>query len=110
MTKPIAPRPPTPLPVSEKAPEGACDTHVHMLGAPQEYPLFDGRAEDPAQNYAAFLADYKAHLANFGITRGVIVQSIFYGLDKNNSNYFVSLVWYKDTFPIICTGTFTLCK
>jgi len=82
MAKPTAPLPPVPLPVSEKAPAGACDTHVHLLGAPDEFPLFDGRTEDPAQSYAAYLAGYKAHLANLGITRGVVVQSIFYGLDN----------------------------
>jgi len=73
MKKPISPLPPSPLPVSEKAPTGACDTHVHILGSPQEFALFEGRTEDPAQSYAAYLSDYKAHLENLGITRGVVV-------------------------------------
>jgi len=83
MAKPTAPLPPAPLPVTQQAPENACDTHVHLLGALDEFALFDGRTEDPAQSYAAYLAGYKAHLAALGITRGVVVQSIFYGLDNS---------------------------
>ncbi len=81
MVKPIAPLPPAPVPTTH-APPNACDTHVHLLAAPGELPLFEGRTEDPAQPYAAYLAGYKAHLAALGITRGVIVHSIFYGLDN----------------------------
>lgn len=82
MANPLSPLPPAPQPVTEKAPEGACDTHVHLLAAPEELPLNAGRTQDPAQSYAAYLSDYKAHLANLGITRGVVVQSIFYGTDN----------------------------
>jgi len=82
MANPISPLPPAPLPVTEKAPDGACDTHVHLLAGIDELPLFDGRTQDPAQTYAAYLADYKAHLSNLGISRGVIVQSIFHGTDN----------------------------
>jgi len=66
-------------------PEGACDTHVHMLAAPQEFPLWKGRVEDPAtgRNYADWIALYRAHLAQLGMTRGVIVHSIFYGTDNS---------------------------
>jgi len=82
MGRPIAPLPPAPESVREMAPPDACDTHVHLLAGVHELPLFDGRTQDPAQSYAAYLSDYKAHLANLGITRGVIVQSIFYGTDN----------------------------
>ena len=82
MAKPTAPLPPVPLPVEQTAPDGACDTHVHLLAGPDELPLYAGRTQDPAQSYAAYLSDYKAHLANLGITRGVVVQSIFYGTDN----------------------------
>lgn len=53
-----------------------------MLAAPHEAPLFDGRTEDTATTYADYLARYRAHLSAIGITRGVIVQSIFYGTDN----------------------------
>lgn len=82
MAKPVSPLPPASVRVADIAPPDACDTHVHLLAGPEECPLFAGRTEDPAQNYAAYLSDYKAHLAALGITRGVIVQSIFYGLDN----------------------------
>ncbi|SEV99181.1 Predicted metal-dependent hydrolase, TIM-barrel fold [Cognatiyoonia koreensis] len=82
MAKPAAPLPPRPAPVSERAPEGACDTHVHLLAGTDELALYAGRTQDPAQPYAAYLADYKAHLENLGVSRGVIVQSIFYGTDN----------------------------
>lgn len=81
MTYPIAPLPPDPV-AGQSAPEGACDAHVHLLAAPHEAPLFDGRTEDTATSYADYLARYRAHLNAIGVTRGVIVQSIFYGTDN----------------------------
>ena len=82
MTRPVSPLPPAARPHPHPAPPGACDTHVHLLAAPSEARLYAARTEDPAQPYAAYLAGYRAHLAALGITRGVIVQSIFYGLDN----------------------------
>ncbi len=81
MTKPVAPLPPVPVAPSFAAPANACDTHVHLLAAPEEAPLFDGRTEDTATTYNDYLSRYRAHLANLGCTRGVIVHSIFYGTD-----------------------------
>ncbi len=83
MPKPLAPLPSKAVSSQQKAPTNACDTHVHLLGAPEEYPLFDGRTEDPAQSFAAYMDDYRAHLSALGITRGVVVQSIFYGTDNS---------------------------
>ncbi len=83
MAKPISPLPPTPVEVIEKAPPGACDTHVHILAAPGEFPLYDKRTEDPAQTFARYLSDYRQHLAALGISKGIIVQSIFYGTDNS---------------------------
>lgn len=82
MAKPISPLPPAPTPPVHAAPAGACDTHVHLLAAPEESPLFAGRTEDTATTYADYIARYRAHLANLGCTRGVIVQSIFYGTNN----------------------------
>lgn len=83
MEKPTAPLPPPASQAAVKAPENACDTHVHLLAGPDEMPLFAGRTEDPAQSFNAYLSDYKAHLAALGISRGVIVHSIFYGTDNS---------------------------
>lgn len=82
MTKPVSPLPPAPIKPQHTAPSGACDSHVHLLAAPEEAPLYAGRTEDTATSYADYLARYHAHLANLGCTRGVIVQSIFYGTDN----------------------------
>ena len=83
MAKPIAPLPPKATDANPKAPPLACDTHVHLLGAPEEFPLFDGRTEDPAQSFADYMVDYRGHLDALGISRGVVVQSIFYGTDNS---------------------------
>lgn len=77
---PAVPRPP-----ETRAPAGGCDTHVHLLAAPEEFPLWDGRIEDPAEgtDFAAYLTRYRGHLETFGIERGVIVHSILYGPDNS---------------------------
>lgn len=97
MAKPTAPLPPAPSPVPNPAPPGAWDTHIHMLAAPDEAPLFDGRVEDPGSTYADYLARYRAQLAALGVSRGVVVQSIFYGLDNT-----VTLRAVRDLGPGFC--------
>ena len=83
---PIGP-PPLDLPSKSAfvVPDYACDTHAHMLAAPEDFPLWEGRVEDPAtgRNYAEWIALYRAHLAQLGIVRGIIVHSIFYGTDNS---------------------------
>ena len=82
MAKPTAPLPPKAVDHPIKAPQNACDTHVHILAGPDELPLWDGRTQDPAQSFEEYLDGYRAHLSALGITRGVIVHSIFYGTDN----------------------------
>ena len=81
------PTAPAPLPATapaETAMEGACDTHIHMLAAPSEWPLWDGRVEDPASGLTAedFLGRYRAQCEALGIARTVVVHSILYGDDN----------------------------
>jgi len=81
------PRSDPPLPATapaRRAPEGACDTHVHMLGAPSDARLWDGRVEDPAEgwNFRDYIAAYRAQMTTLGTTHTVIVQSILYGTDN----------------------------
>lgn len=83
VAKPIATLPPASETATTKAPADTNDTHVHLLGAPDEFPLLDGRTEDIAQNFAAYLAGYRTHLGALGISRGVILQPIFYGTDNS---------------------------
>ncbi|THH35667.1 amidohydrolase [Aliishimia ponticola] len=84
MDKPIAPAPPAPTAPLRPLPPGAVDAHVHLLAGADEFPLWEGRAEDPApgRNLDDWLALYRAHLNALGCTRGLIVHSIFYGTDN----------------------------
>ena len=70
---------------TKRAPNGACDAHIHMLAGLTEAPLWDGRVEDPAPNlrYADFLAAYIKQMQDLGISRTVVVQSILYGTDNS---------------------------
>ena len=79
MDKPFAPMPPLPLAPKVRAPQGACDTHAHMLAGPDDFPLWNGRVENPAQgiDFEGWLDRYKDNLSSLGCMRGVIVHSIF---------------------------------
>lgn len=76
---PLAPSRP-----GRRAPEGACDSHIHILGAPSDAPLWEGRAEDPAAdwNYDDYLASWRAQMETLGISRTIVVQSILHGTDN----------------------------
>lgn len=66
-------------------PEGACDAHVHMVAGANEFPLWDGRVEDPAPglDFDGWLALFEAHLDTLGMARALIVHSILYGADNS---------------------------
>ncbi len=67
----------------QKAPDGAVDTHIHMLAGPDEFPLSPTRVENPApMNMDGFLAAYRQQCTTLGITRTVVVHSIVYGSDN----------------------------
>lgn len=85
MDKPHAPMPPAPRAPKLRAPEGACDAHVHLLAAAHEFPLWDGRVENPAPgpDLDGWLTLYRDHLDMLGCTRGLIVHSILYGTDNS---------------------------
>lgn len=80
---PKAQMPPAPSAPETPAPPGACDAHVHLV-AGSEFPLWDGRVEDPApgQNFDGWLELYTNHLKTLGFQRGLIVHSILYGTDN----------------------------
>ena len=84
MDKPDALPPPQPEVPLFTAPDGACDSHVHMLADKSEFPLWHGRVENPAPGLRLedWLAQYRSHLAHMGCSRGVIVQSILYRTDN----------------------------
>ncbi|MCH2076977.1 MAG: amidohydrolase family protein [Rhodobacteraceae bacterium] len=80
---PKALMPPAPTPPAKRAPAGAVDSHLHLLG--DEYPLWDGRVEDPADEASldGWLDRYRAEMSNLGFSRCVIVHSILYGADNS---------------------------
>ena len=83
MSLPHAQTPPDTMPPPVDLPDGACDAHVHMVAGP-EFPLWDGRVEDPAPgpDFEGWLDKYRTHIAALGCTRGVLVHSILYGTDN----------------------------
>ena len=83
MDKPQA-APPHNLPSPPRAPlpARACDCHVHLIG--DDFPLWEGRVEDPpAGTLDTWLDRYRTHLRVLGVSRGVIVHSILYGGDNS---------------------------
>ena len=60
-------------------PVGSCDTHVHVIGPVDRYPL------DPRRNYTPVtcsLAQFREVMAACGIARAVLVQPSVYGTDN----------------------------
>ncbi|MEM6408947.1 MAG: amidohydrolase family protein [Pseudomonadota bacterium] len=83
MTLPVSAPPRAASAPKEKAPDGAVDTHIHMLAGPEEFALWENRVEDPApMDMDGFLAAYRTQCATLGIRRTVVVHSIVYGADN----------------------------
>ncbi|MEP9379974.1 amidohydrolase family protein [Aquabacter sp. CN5-332] len=59
---------------------GTCDTHMHVFGPAERYPLV------PARNYTPHpvtFADYRPVMAALGIDRAVLVQPSVYGTENS---------------------------
>lgn len=75
MTKPC----PGPFPASPpklKAPPGACDTHAHIVGPFDRFPLAEERGYTPP---VSALEDFEVFQSTLGIDRAVIVHPSCYG-------------------------------
>lgn len=85
MTLPRSAPPLTAAAPRRRAPMGACDTHIHMLGGPADGPRWPDRVEDPAEDwdFDAYLAAYRTQMETLGIDRTIVVQSIVYGTDNS---------------------------
>lgn len=69
--------PETPLP------DGAVDAHVHMVAGPDDFPLWEGRVQDPAEgSFDDWIDRFETHLETLDLARAVIVHSILYGSDN----------------------------
>ena len=60
-------------------PAGACDTHIHVYGPPEVYPLAPTAQSVPP---LAVVQDYRAVQQRLGLTRVVVVQPSGYGFDN----------------------------
>src|SRR5258706_14881174 len=67
-------------PVNFNVPANACDTHVHVFGDPQRFPLAPARAYTPEQ---ASIAEMKALNRALHTDRVVIVHPSVYGPDNS---------------------------
>jgi predicted TIM-barrel fold metal-dependent hydrolase len=61
-------------------PPGACDTHFHIFGPPEEFPFAPTRQYTPP---AAPLEHYLKMTDVIGVSRGVVVQPSVHGLDNS---------------------------
>jgi len=58
---------------------GGCDTHVHIVGDAQTYPMVQARQYTPGP---ASVEQLQAHLTRQGLTHAVIVQPSVYGTNN----------------------------
>lgn len=65
-------------------PPGACDCHIHMVAGADEFPLWEGRVENPAPglDFDGWIGLYEEHMRALGLERVVVVHSILYGADN----------------------------
>ena len=86
--------------LAERLPVGSCDCHVHMLADDLEFPLWEGRAEDPLPGKLVdWIERFRLHLKAFGLDRTVVVHSILYGGDNS-----VTLKAVKRLGPRVARG------
>ncbi|SPJ23966.1 amidohydrolase family protein [Palleronia abyssalis] len=66
-------------------PQGACDTHLHLVGGKNDFPLWAERKEDPApgRGFEDWLDLLRTHMSTLELSRGVIVHSTLYGDDNS---------------------------
>lgn len=75
----LPPRPVGAPPAVRPLPPGTCDTHMHVFGPAERYPLVPGRNYTPQP---VGLDDYLPVMAALGIDRAVLVQPSVYGTDN----------------------------
>ena len=79
MTRPCLQPLDTVTPPAFVLPPAACDSHAHVFGPFERFPLADDRSYTPGE----FPGDaFIAHLDRFGLTRGVLVTGSASGADN----------------------------
>lgn len=80
MTRPCFPPLETITPPAFRVPAGACDSHAHVFGPYNRFPLAEDRSYTPEELPArAFIA----HLDDLGLERGVLVTGSASGVDNS---------------------------
>ena len=67
------------LPRRFTVPQGAVDSHAHVIGLPPDYPFVPERGYTPPE---ATAAQYLSMLDRTGMTYGVLVQISVHGTDN----------------------------
>jgi len=62
-----------------RVPAGACDSHMHIVGPYEKYPLRETRSLNPPQ---ATLDDYRLARDQLGLSRNVVVQPSVFAKDN----------------------------
>ena len=70
---------PDPKTPEKRAPDGACDCHMHIFGPAERYPWSPARGYTPPD---ALLGDYRRLQVRLGLERTVVVQPSVYGTDN----------------------------
>lgn len=60
-------------------PAGACDSHIHIIGPSDRYPMEPDRIYTPPE---ASVSDLLALRGRIGVSRNVVIQPSFYGTDN----------------------------
>lgn len=66
-------------PPRQRAPEGSCDSHFHIFGPYDRFPLSATRPYTPPP---ALIEHYRDMAGTLGLTRRVVVQASVYGTDN----------------------------
>ncbi|MES2188153.1 MAG: amidohydrolase family protein [Pseudomonadota bacterium] len=81
MTRPCLPALADPAPVGFTLPPGACDSHAHVFGPYDRFPLAEDRSYTPDE----YPGDsFIAHLDQLGLARGVLVTGSASGTDNGS--------------------------
>ena len=66
--------------MSYQLPKGACDSHAHVFGPYDQFPLVEGRSYTPPE---ASLEALEAMMDRVGLSRAVLIHPSAYGLDHS---------------------------
>jgi predicted TIM-barrel fold metal-dependent hydrolase len=83
------------------APPGSCDSHFHIFGPYDRFPLSSARPYTPP---AALVAHYLDMANTLGLTRRVVVQASVYGTDNAVTLDAVAQLGRDDTRAIVVVG------